>query len=150
MVEDHLGDKNIICIADMENEIVTLGPEFDAVMEFLTPFELGRAFTKLETREDPIQIDIGEAELKEIALDFKQTHVDKMKNIAESQIMKFDDFLNGREILKLVAKRLVLYWAKFDQLCRSAVKNGPAPPWFANLISTQQLVCNIRPMTESF
>ena len=109
-----------------------------------------RAFTKLETREDPIQIDIGEAELKEIALDFKQTHVDKMKNIAESQIMKFDDFLNGREILKLVAKRLVLYWAKFDQLCRSAVKNGPAPPWFANLISTQQLVCNIRPMTESF
>lgn len=48
MVEDHLGDKNIICIADMENEIVTLGPEFDAVINFLTPFDLGRAFSKLE------------------------------------------------------------------------------------------------------
>ena len=83
-------------------------------------------------------------------MDFKQTHVEKMKAISESQIMKFGDFLNGREILKLIAKRMVLYWAKFDQLCRSVVKSGPTPPWFSNIISTQQLVCNIRPMTESF
>jgi hypothetical protein len=104
-----------------------------------------RAFTKLETREDPLPIGIGESELKEIAMEFRQNHSDKIKNLAEGQLMKFGDFMNGREILKMVAKRLVLYWAKFDQLCRSVVKNAP---WLSNLMSTQQLVYDIRPMTE--
>jgi hypothetical protein len=107
-----------------------------------------RAFTKLETREEPHPIGIGESELKEIALDFKATHLEKMKQISESQIMKFGDFMNGRSILSVIAKRLVLYWTKFEQLCRSVVKNGPTPQWFSNLISTQQLVCNIRPVAD--
>ena len=46
MVEEHLGDKNIICVADMQHEIQTLGPAFDDVTKFLAPFvlksELGR------------------------------------------------------------------------------------------------------------
>jgi hypothetical protein len=107
-----------------------------------------RAFTKLETREEPHAIGIGEAELKEIALEFKNSHMEKMKLISDAQMMRFGDFMNGRRILSLIAKRLVLYWTKFEQLCRSVTKNGPIPQWFVNLISIQQLVCNIRPLTE--
>ena len=108
-----------------------------------------RAFTKLETREEPLQTGIGESELKEIAIDFKNNHIEKMKQISESQMLKFGDFQNGRAILQVIAKRLVLYWAKFDQLCRFVVKGG-SPAWFSNLISSQQLVFNIKPMTDSF
>jgi hypothetical protein len=107
-----------------------------------------RAFNKLETREEPHPIGIGESELKEIAAEFKNTHLEKMRQLSDAQIMKFGDFMNGRRILSLIAKRLVLYWTKFDQLCRAVVKNGPTPQWFANLISTQQLVCNIRPVAD--
>lgn len=108
-----------------------------------------RAFTKLETREEPLNTGIGESELKEIAMDFKSTHIDKMKQIAESQMLKFGDFQNGKMILQIIAKRLVLYWAKFDQLCRFVMK-GASPGWFSNLISSQQLVFDIKPMTDSF
>ncbi|KAK8889167.1 Vacuolar protein sorting-associated protein 52 [Tritrichomonas musculus] len=108
-----------------------------------------RAFTKLETREEPLNTGIGESELKEIAMDFKNTHIDKMKQIADSQMLKFGDFQNGKMILQIIAKRLVLYWAKFDQLCRFVMK-GASPGWFSNLISSQQLVFDIKPMTDSF
>ncbi|KAH0790873.1 vacuolar protein sorting-associated protein 52 A [Histomonas meleagridis] len=123
-------------------------------LELVTNFKklvetVRQAFTKLESREEPLPIAIGESELKEIAVEFKENHVKKMKQIAESQIMKFDDFQNGMAILQLLAKRLVLYWAKFDQLCRSVVR-GASPPWLVNMLSAQQLVCNIRPLTESF
>lgn len=105
-----------------------------------------QAFTKLESREDPIHIAIGESELKEIAINFKENHVKKMKEISESQITKFDDFQNGQVILQLLSRRLIIYWSKFDQLCHSVVKNGPTPSWFSNLISGQQIVCNIKPL----
>ena len=48
MVEDHLGDKDIICIADMQNEILNIGPAFDDVCNFLAPFEFTSALTKIE------------------------------------------------------------------------------------------------------
>lgn len=107
-----------------------------------------KAFTRLETREDPVNPNFGESELKEIAVEFKQNHIEIMKKIADDQIMKFDDFSNGKEILKEIAKRLVLYWAKFDQLCKYNIKNNP--PWFSNLISAHQLVCDILPIADSF
>lgn len=50
MVEDHLGDKDVICIADMQNEISSLGPAFDDVCRFLAPFELKSALTTMEHR----------------------------------------------------------------------------------------------------
>jgi hypothetical protein len=108
-----------------------------------------RAFSKLETREEPHSVGIGESELKEIAQEFRASHVEKMKAIAEAQLLRFGDFVNGRRILGLLAKRLVLYWTKFDQLCKAVTKNGPNPQWFGSLISAQQLVCNIRPLTDS-
>jgi hypothetical protein len=108
-----------------------------------------RAFSKLETREEPHSVGIGESELKEIALEFRASHVEKMKGIAEAQLLRFGDFVNGKRILGLLAKRLVLYWTKFEQLCKAVTKNGPNPQWFASLISVQQLVCNIRPLTDT-
>jgi hypothetical protein len=108
-----------------------------------------RAFSKLETREEPHSVGIGESELKEIAQEFRASHVEKMKGIAEAQLLRFGDFVNGKRILGLLAKRLVLYWTKFDQLCKAVTKNGPNPQWFGSLISAQQLVCNIRPLTDS-
>jgi hypothetical protein len=46
-----------------------------------------REFTKLETREEPHAIGIGEVELKEIALEFKTNHMEKMKLISDAQMM---------------------------------------------------------------
>ena len=40
IVEEHLGDKNVICIADMVHEICEMGPAFNDVLSFLTPFQL--------------------------------------------------------------------------------------------------------------
>ena len=50
MVEDHLGDKDVICIADMQNEISNVGPAFDDVCKFLAPFELKSGLTEVEHR----------------------------------------------------------------------------------------------------
>lgn len=50
MVEDHLGDKDVICIADMQNEISNVGPAFDDVCKFLAPFELKSGLTDVEHR----------------------------------------------------------------------------------------------------
>lgn len=118
-------------------------------LNFKDLFDIVRkAFHKLDSQE-PVKIDVIEKELKEIALDFKDNHVDKVKKIAELQFHKFGDFNSAREILMQLAKRLVLYWAKFDQLCKSTIK-GPIPPWLQNIVSPQQVVLNIRPITESF
>jgi len=108
-----------------------------------------RCFARLDNAE-PIQTNIGERELKEIATEFKERHVEKVKIIAEGQIMRFGDFMNGREIMMQLAKRLVLFWAKFDQLCKSVIRTGQIPSWLSSLISPQQVVLNIRPFTESF
>ncbi|XP_030556050.1 60S ribosomal protein L7-2 [Drosophila novamexicana] len=40
MVEEQLGDKGIICLEDIIHEIYTVGPNFDAVKEFLCSFML--------------------------------------------------------------------------------------------------------------
>merc|ERR1719231_710633 len=40
IIEDALGDKGIICIEDVVHEIVTAGPNFKAVTNFLWPFKL--------------------------------------------------------------------------------------------------------------
>ncbi len=34
-VEDNLGDKGIICLEDLVNEIVSMGPNFKEVMKFI-------------------------------------------------------------------------------------------------------------------
>ena len=107
-----------------------------------------RAFTKLESAE-PVNTDIGEKELKEIALDFKENVVAKFKKISEYLLMKFGDFGSAGEILMTIAKRVVLYWAKFEQLCKSCIK-GQQPPWLQSLVSHQLLVLWIQPITDSF
>lgn len=107
-----------------------------------------KAFPQIESQSPPIQDGFSEKELKAITIDFKDNHTKRMMTISESMVMKFGDFQNGRMILQMIAKRLVLYWVKFDQLCRYVIKGSPL--WFGNLISTQQLALNIKPMTDSF
>ena len=43
-----MGDKDILCIADMQNEISHLGPAFENVCSFLAPFEFNAPISKLE------------------------------------------------------------------------------------------------------
>ena len=108
-----------------------------------------KAFTNIETREEPITIDFKEDELKKVADSFSSRHVQEMKLISDSQIMKFCDFTNGRDILRQIAKRLVLYWTKFDQLVKYVLyKQGKRPQWVTMMLSAEQLVAQIRPMTE--
>lgn len=107
-----------------------------------------RTFTKLESAE-PVSTDVGENELKEIAVDFKESVVPKLKKISECLLMKFGDFGSAGEILMTIAKRIVLYWAKFEQLCRAVVK-GQQPPWLQTLVSHQLVVLWIQPITDSF
>lgn len=40
MIEEQLGDKGIICLEDIIHEIFTVGPNFQAVTEFMSPFLL--------------------------------------------------------------------------------------------------------------
>ncbi|XP_067624275.1 uncharacterized protein RpL7-like [Eurosta solidaginis] len=40
LVEEHLGEKGVICLEDIIHEIYTVGPNFDAVREFLCSFLL--------------------------------------------------------------------------------------------------------------
>ena len=116
---------------------------------FKSLFEtIRRSFTKLESAE-PIHTNIGEKELKEIALDFKDSVVPKFKKISECLLMKFGDFGSAGEILMTIAKRVVLYWAKFEQLCKFTIK-GQQPPWLQSLVSHQLLVLWIQPITDSF
>lgn len=107
-----------------------------------------KAFPQIESKEQPKYVGFSENELKAIAIDFKENHTKRMSTISESMVLKFGDFQNGGMILQLIARRIVLYWVKFDQLCHFVVKGSPA--WFANLISTQQLALNIKPMTDTF
>jgi hypothetical protein len=107
-----------------------------------------RAFTRIELREEPKLKGIDESELKEIAVDFKTSHVEKIRKISELQMVRFGDFMNGKRIFGLLTKRIVLYWTKFEQLCRAVVRNKPQPQWFSLLLSTQQLVNDLRPFTD--
>lgn len=50
MVEDHLGSKDVICIADMVKEIQTMGPAFDDVLQFLAPFVFTFSYSQIEVR----------------------------------------------------------------------------------------------------
>lgn len=46
MIEEHLGDKNIICLEDIIHEIYTVGPNFKAVTLFLSPFVVNSYYTR--------------------------------------------------------------------------------------------------------
>ena len=52
MVEDHLGSKDVICIADMVKEIQTMGPAFDDVLQFLAPFVFTSSYSQIEVRAE--------------------------------------------------------------------------------------------------
>ncbi|XP_055836532.1 uncharacterized protein LOC129905155 [Episyrphus balteatus] len=41
MIEEHLGEKGIICLEDIIHEIFTVGPNFERVTSFISPFALG-------------------------------------------------------------------------------------------------------------
>ena len=104
------------------------------------------AFPKLDASDAPTSTNIQEATLKETANNFKKSHEAKMKHISESLILLFGDFMNGRDILKRIANRLIFYWTKFTQLAKSIT---PCPKWTADMISTDQLTAAISPITES-
>lgn len=100
-----------------------------------------KALIKRDTREEPLQTGLGKSELKEIFREFETKQIEKMKQITESQLLKFDDFNNERTILDNLVKRLVLDWTQFDQLCLFRM-NWQTAAWFSNPICSQQFVAN--------
>lgn len=48
IVEKELGNYGIICIDDIIHEISTIGPHFNEVTAFLTPFDMNKSTDKLE------------------------------------------------------------------------------------------------------
>ena len=50
MVEDHLGSKDVICIADMVKEMQTMGPAFADVLQFQAPFVFTSCYSQIEVR----------------------------------------------------------------------------------------------------
>lgn len=103
------------------------------------------AFTKLESRDDPVKSPMPAEKLEQISVTFAQQHTQTVKTISDGQLMLFGDFANARNILRQFAKRLVLYWTRFCQLCAFM-----RVPRSGSLLSPQQLVLNIRPLTEAF
>jgi hypothetical protein len=104
-----------------------------------------KAFVRIESRDPPLAIGATEGELKAIASEFKTTHEAAVRALRDGLFVQFGDFTNAREILRSIAKRLVLYWSKFELVARGVARGAP---WLAVLISSQQLVANIRPLTE--
>lgn len=105
------------------------------------------AFEKI-TNEQPRKVDFELTVLEEIANDFKSKHISKMKSIIDTQITNFGDYINGKEIMKQIAKRLAAYWAKFYQLCSIVPKKGKSPQWMSTMPTIGILVNEIQSITE--
>lgn len=107
---------------------------------------VGKAFPKLEVKQEPQFTEFGEMELKEIASGVKENHLEKITQISDSMILKFGDLLNRKILMTQLVKRLVLYWNRFEELCRAV---GKGQFWFNNVLSVKQIVLNLRPFAES-
>ena len=90
--------------------------------------------------EQPRKVDFELSTLEEIANSFKSSHNTKMKSIIDTQITNFGDYINGKEIMKQIAKRLAVYWAKFYQLCSIVPKKGKSPQWMSTIPTVPILV----------
>lgn len=109
------------------------------------------AFESVENNWPPKRTNFGPTILSRIANDFKDRHVSEMKTSADSMLTLFGDFTDGQNIKRNIAKRTVLYWTRFEQLCKVIAEKEPqAMRWVNSMLSIQQLVLNIRPLTESF
>lgn len=105
------------------------------------------AFEKI-SNEQPKKVNFELSVLEEIANDFKSKHNNKMKSIIDSQLTKFGDYINGKEIMKQIAKRIAFYWAKFYQLCSIIPKKGQSPQWMSTMPTVGILVNEIQTITE--
>ncbi|EAY07627.1 hypothetical protein TVAG_429910 [Trichomonas vaginalis G3] len=109
------------------------------------------AYPNIENMNPPTKTNFGPTVLMRIANDFKENHSAEMKTIADSMLTLFGDFTDGRNILRNIAKRTVLYWTKFEQLAKAIMEKDPnSMRWVNSMLSIQQLVLDIRLLTESF
>lgn len=68
LVEDHLGDKGMLCVEDMVHELTTSGEHFQAVANFLWPFRLSAPTGRFE--KYTLQVDeVGKAGFKDKVID---------------------------------------------------------------------------------
>lgn len=112
---------------------------------------INKSYERVENNGPPKYIEHDEVVLRKITMDFQNDHVARIKKIAEKNLSLFCDFLNGKEMLKQVAKRVVLYWTKFEELCTHVFANRQRPTWLVNILTTHQLVLNINsPQCVSF
>lgn len=105
------------------------------------------AFEKVDN-DKPRKVTFNLSELEEIANDFKSKYNQRLKNIIDSQLPNFGDYLNGKEIMKQIAKRLVVYWAKFHQLATIILANGKMPQWMSTIPTVPILVNEVQSITE--
>jgi hypothetical protein len=104
-----------------------------------------RAFAVLESSGPPTNANgIGENDLREIAIDFRDRYRQKVKEIVESHHGLFESPEIEKEIVTKLAKRVTLYSAKFIRLCNDVLK--PLPAWYSGLLSAGQPVSDIQPL----
>jgi hypothetical protein len=121
-------------LAFYENQLnVATAQYLDGQIESQLP-ELVRvirgAFAVLDSSDPPTNTGgLAEAELRDIGIDFRDRHRQKVKAIVESQHGLFDTPEAEKEVLTKLAKRLTLYWAKFIQLCKVVLR--PQPQWYS-------------------
>lgn len=123
----------------------------DAVLDTQFPSlfkTVNRAFATSDAGENPIVIDISEKELKDISIDFRDRHVERLKSVIDSLVTRYDDLDNIATISQNIAKRIVFIWARFEQLVKVNSKGGVMPQWWAQMTTPSQLVSNIRPLTK--
>jgi hypothetical protein len=131
---------------DATNQFIDhqLGTQFVALLK-----TIAGAFQVLESSDPPTSTSgITEADLRDIAVDFRDKHRPKIKAITEALRGAFESAETEREVITKLAKRLTLYWAKFMQLC-GVVFAGRPPAWHSSLLTPGQLVGNIQSLTSS-
>lgn len=104
-----------------------------------------KAFPDINSMDGPICKDFNIDSLISTANKFKENHVSEMKKIGDNQIEKFGNFQNGSDILCNLAKRLALFWTKYERLCRDIMKGDPKINTF---LTVQQFVTDIRPIVD--
>jgi len=75
LIEEHLGDCNIICVEDLIHEIATVGENFKKVNNFLWPFKLNTPTGPLERKKAKHYVEGGQHGNRE---DFINQMVQKM------------------------------------------------------------------------
>ena len=124
----------------------------DIVIEQQFPELMGtikRAYaSSYDQKERPINIDIGEKELKSISVDFKDHHTAKAVQIIDSQLQRFDNINNRNSLGLNIIQRIAFLWTRFELLVIVNSPNNSLPSWWSQMTTANKLIEDFRPITK--